>query len=224
MSIDTWLLDSDAATCLCKYGLINDLAIALGVALSDLRVLPQLKYQLLIHKPAKALAKLGTQAAVDQAKLLIEQAGEVEVLAESANILLLEATPDIDGGELALFAALCVDEDAGLITGDKRALTALAKIDDQLQGHLSWARILCLEEAIAVLVQHFGLKYVSDRVRARPDSNTGLSLIFGRTAASSAASVDEGLKSFLSNLVELTNGKYSWPKASAAVSAGARST
>lgn len=211
MSVDTWLLDSDAAACMCRYGLIDDLAMVLGVSLSDFRILPQLKFQLLLNKPSKALKRLGTQAAVDEATRLVEQAGEVVILAESANVLLLKATPDIDGGELALFAALCDDANSGLITGDKRALIALSKVDDQLECHLSWARILCLEEAMALLVRRFGVTYLSEKVRAHPDANAGLSLIFGRSSASSAKSVEDGFKSFLNELVLKTSGKYTSP-------------
>ncbi|WP_126966833.1 hypothetical protein [Xanthomonas arboricola] len=139
MSAAHYLLDSDAAKSLCQYGLIEELATALGVTISDFSVLSQLRFQLHVANPAKALAKLGSDLAVAQVNLLVSEASEVVVLVESANYALLEGTPDIDGGELALFAALCEDITAGLITGDKRSLVALCKIEGRIVDRFSWA-------------------------------------------------------------------------------------
>lgn len=211
MSASHYLLDSDAAKALCQYGLIEDLATALGVSLSDFSVLSQLRFQLHVADPPKALKKLGTEMAVAQVNLLVSQASEVIVLVDSANYALLEGTPDIDGGELALFAALCEDSSAGLITGDKRSLVALCKVGATIQDSFSWAQILCLEEALALLVEHFGWSYVSDRVRARLDVNAALSTVFGRSVAASEQAISEGLQSYLRDVQSRTSGKYQSP-------------
>lgn len=208
MSATHYLLDSDAAKALCQYGLVENLATALGIQLSDFAILAQLRFQLHHGKPQKALKKLGSELAVAQLDLLISNADEVVVLVESANYLLLEGTPDIDGGELALFAALCADTSAGLITGDKRSLVALCNVEGKLQEAFTWTQILCLEEAVAILVAHFGWAYVSERVRARPDVNNAISNIFGRSAAASEVSIFEGLQSYLKELQANTQGKY----------------
>jgi len=207
MSITSYLLDSDAAKCMCQYGLMQDLATALNVRLSDFYILSQLRYQLHLNTPSKALKKLGTADAVKQAELLVAHAGEVIVLIESANYLLLQGTPDIDGGELALFAAMSDQPNSGLITGDKRSLIALCKVEGLSTG-FSWARIMCTEEAIRRLIKHFGWQHVSDKIRARPDVNTGLSLIFGRSSPAAEQCVHEGLASYLNALAADTNGKY----------------
>ncbi|KHS05255.1 MULTISPECIES: hypothetical protein [Xanthomonas] len=215
MSATRYLIDSDAAKALCQYGLIEDLATALGVTLRDFSILAQLRYQLHLASPAKALRKLGSNLAVDLANLLVAQASEVVVLLESANYSLLEGTPDIDGGELALFAAMCDDANAGLITGDKRSLVALCKVEGKIQESFTWAQILCLEETIAILIGHFGWEYVSDRIRIRPDVNNAVSNIFGRSAPAAEAAISEGLQSYLNELQAKTAGKYSSPYLSA---------
>lgn len=207
MSVDRWLLDSDAATCLCKYGLIDDLARALNVPLTAVCVLPQLRYQLHLANKPKALKKLGSEFAFEQACYLVETAQEVSVLVSSANQALLAATPDIDGGELALFAALLDSDRSGLVTGDKRALIALASLDGD-SAEVLWARLLCLEDAIALLVQRLGHAYVSDKVRPRPDANVALSIAFGRINVSSASSTSEGINSYLRDLHLNTGGRY----------------
>lgn len=211
MSASHYLLDSDAAKAVCQYGLIEELAAALNVALSDFFVLSQLRFQLHVADPAKALRKLGSELAVAQINLLVTQASEVIVLVDSANYALLEGTPDIDGGELALFAALCEDSSASLITGDKRSLVALCKVGATIQDSFSWAQILCLEEALALLVDHLGWSYVSDRVRARPDVNSAISSVFGRSVAASEQAISEGLQSYLRDVQTRTSGKYQSP-------------
>ena len=208
MKLERWLLDSDAATCMCKFGFVNDLAKALGVPLQALSILPQLRYQLHLLKPAKALKKLGSIEAVEQAQWLTANATEVIVLVDSANHALLEATPDIDGGELALFAALLDSNDSGLITGDKRALIALSNVKGLISDDLVWVRILCTEEAVALLIKQFGHSYVSGKVRERPDANVGLSIVFGRTAPSSDEGTSVALMSYIKELVSNTGGKY----------------
>ena len=217
MSHMKYLLDSDAATCLCKYELVEDLSAALNISIADCFVLPQLRYQLRLNNLKKATTKLGTLAAVAQAQLLVSSASEIIVLADSANYVLLEGTPDIDGGELALFAALCASSDSKLLTGDKRSLVALCKVEGQVASSSYWARILCTEEAIALIIEKFGWEHVSKKVRSRPDANMGLSIIFGRTTANSAEVVADGLKSYLNELVANTKGKYASPFLAASV-------
>ncbi|WP_426803426.1 hypothetical protein [Xanthomonas campestris] len=211
MSATRYLIDSDAAKALCQYGLMEGLATALGLTLADFSILAQLRYQLHLAEPTKALQKLGSQIAVEQAVRLAAEASEVVVLLASANYALLEGTPDIDGGELALFAAICDDNNAGLITGDKRSLIALCKVEGQVQSNFSWAQIMCLEEAVAVLVGHFGWEYVSERVRQRPEVNTAISNIFGRSVPAGEAAISEGLHSYLNELRVNTSGKYESP-------------
>lgn len=211
MSLTKYLIDSDVARCLCSYELIEDLATAIGVTLADFFILSQLKYQLHLSKPDKALKKLGTPQAVQQAQRLVSQASEVVVMADSANYVLLDGTPDVDGGELALFAALCESPSTGLVTGDKRALVAFGKVTGPIESKFTWAQILCLEEAIARLIDHFGLDHVSKAIRTHPGTNTALEMIFGRTSASEAKDVNEGLASYLNDLVTATQGKYVSP-------------
>ena len=208
MSLTKYLIDSDVARCMCTYGLIEDLATALGVGVPDFFILSQLQYQLRLANPAKALKKLGSLEGVQQARHLVEKASEVVVMTESANYVLLDGTPGIDGGELALLAALCDNPDTGLVTGDKRALVALCQLTGPIESKFTWAQILCLEEAVARIVAHFGLDHVSRKVRAQPGANTALDIIFGKSQASKIEEVNAGFMSYLNDLLTQTQGKY----------------
>lgn len=201
-----YLLDSDAARCLCQYQLLHELADALGCTLADFAILPQLRFQLNLGKP-KALEKLGTPEAVHLAQQLVEAAAEVTVSANSANAMLLTNRPDIDAGELILFAALCDAEDGTLVTGDKRALAALSGLAEE-PIEAMWGRLICLEEAIALVIKHIGFETVSSKIRARPEVNMAISLAFGRSVPSPLASVLEGLSSYVGEVILATKGKY----------------
>lgn len=207
-----YLLDSDAAKKICQYSLLHELASALGCGLGDFAVLPQLKFQLKLIKDDKAFAKLGSLEAVDLARQLVASASEVEVLVESANPLLLLNRPDIDSGEATLFAALYGNEGAELLSGDKRAYVALSKVEGMPVVDALWARLICLEEALYLILGSAEFQLVSAKVRARPDVDTSVSIAFGRTAENPLESVVEALLSYMRSLEADTSGKYVLPR------------
>lgn len=206
-----YLLDSDAAKKLCQYQLLHELAGALGCALNDFAILPQLRFQLKLDKDDKALAKLGTQTAVDLARDLVAAASTVEIEADAANPLLELNRPDIDTGEATLFAALHSNDNAHLCSGDKRAYIALSAINDVPVVQALWARLICLEEAIYLIVQRCDFQHVSDRIRAMPSADISLSIAFGRSVASPRETVIEALQSYMQHLYDGTGGKYVLP-------------
>jgi len=206
-----YLLDSDAAKKLCQYELLLDLTIALGCAFSDFAVLPQLKFQLKLSNPPAALRKLGSEGAVALAQQLVVTAAEVVVVAEAANPLLSLNRPDIDSGEATLFAALYEQEEDSLISGDKRAFVALSEVDGVEAVDALWARLISFDEAMYLILQHASFENVSTKVRARPDADTAMSIIFGRVAASDHASVLAGLESYMRDLHANAQGKYILP-------------
>ena len=206
-----YLLDSDAAKSLCQYLLLDELALALECPLSDFAILPQLRFQLRLNKPDAALTKLGSQDAVVTAQRLVEAATEVQVVTDSANTILELNRPDIDSGEAILFAAVSQDEDDALITGDKRALIALSEISEVPIVDSLWEKIITLEEAIYLIVQRSGFDLVSQRIRARPDVNVALSVIFGRANPNKIGEVLEGLNSYMNHLQSISQGKYLLP-------------
>lgn len=199
-----YLLDSDVARKMAQYTLIDDMVACLGCGLSDLAVLPQLKFQLRIGT-AKALLKLGDEAAVEAATKLINAAQEISLGPEAANTLLALNRPDIDFGEQVLFAALLLDASRELISGDKRAMVALSQIETI--EHV-WPLLRCLEDLLLLMVRAVAFDALSARIRGRADADIGLSIIFGRSQAASKESVIEGLSSHLNQLIKDTGGRY----------------
>ncbi len=206
-----YLLDSDAAKKICQYHLLHELASALNCAIGDFAVLPQLKFQLKLAKDEKALAKLGTEEAVALARQLIAAASEVEIVAEAANPLLQLNRPDIDSGEATLFAALHGNEEAELLSGDKRAYVALSKVDGMPVVDALWSRLICLEEAVYLIVRSIDFQLISEKIRARPEVDMAVSISFGRVIANPPDAVLEALQGYMQSLVEDTGGKYLLP-------------
>lgn len=206
-----YFLDSDAAKKICQYHLLHELAQALTCSLSDFAVLPQLRFQLKLSDDHKALSKLETPEAVNLARQLVSKASEVVITAEAANPMLQLERPDIDTGEAVLFAALHDDEHSALISGDKRAYVALSKVDAVPAVNVLWARLICFEEAIYLILQSSDFDAVSTKIRAQPYVDTAIGISFGRAVASTEASAIDALKSYMSDLVKATQGKYQTP-------------
>ncbi|WP_417500148.1 hypothetical protein [Methylophaga sp.] len=203
-----YLLDSDAAKKVCQYQLLDELSQALDSPLNEFAVLPQLKFQLRLNNDIKSLEKLGSPEAVRLANLLVEQAAEVEIVAETANPILELNRPDIDSGEAILFAALYGSDNDSMLSGDKRAFVALSKINEIPKVEALWARVICLEEAIYLILKTADFEKVSDKVRERPDVDISLSIAFGRSKVNTLHEVSEALLSNMKHLNAETSGKY----------------
>lgn len=203
-----YLLDSDAARKLCQYELIRELALALGCDLAGFAVLPQLRFQLKLNSRAAALKKLGSEAAVALAEDLICHAKVVEVLVEQSNYFLGVDRPDIDSGEAVLFAALYQRPEDGMVSGDKKAFIALSRFCDAEVSSALWVRLICLEEALMLILEHENFVEVSAKIRARSDVDKALSMAFGRSQASEKSSVIEALGSYVHDLCSETDRRW----------------
>lgn len=203
-----YLLDSDVARKLCQYQLLHELARALECSLSGFAVLPQLAFQLRLREPNAALKKLGSIEAIALAAELVSLANVVELKVEQSNYALSIERPDIDSGEAVLFAALHQSDQDSLLSGDKRAFVALSKINDELVDGRMWARMICLEEAIMIILKEEPFELVSEKVRARADVDSALSFAFGRFQASAQDGVIEALSSYARALERNTDGKW----------------
>ncbi|KAA0988638.1 hypothetical protein FQ192_16495 [Pseudomonas sp. ANT_J12] len=203
-----YLLDSDAARKLCQYQLIHELVRALNCALSDIAVLPQLTFQLRLNNQQAALKKLGSEESVALAVELMRHASIVDVKVEQSNHALNFERPDIDSGEAVLFAALYQNAQDTMLSGDKRAFLALSKFDDEVAANSIWVRLICLEEAIMLILQSECFAQVSAKVRARCDVDKAMSIAFGRTQAAEQSSALQALSSYVRDLNRDTGGRW----------------
>lgn len=202
------LLDSDAAKKLCQFDLVEFLLASIKFEASDLGVLPQLRFQLHLNNEEKAIRIMESRFAVENAKKLVSSAFEVEISAGCANPILTLDRPDLDTGELTLFAALSETEKGQLLSGDKRAYIALSKVEPIQELQDLWVRFLCLEEAILIILSHSNFAAVSRRIRSNPNVDKAVALTFGASVPSPKNGVEEALKSYVNHLEQKTAGKY----------------
>lgn len=202
-------LDSDVVRKLAAYALLTQVPAAFGCQPSECWVLPTLKFQLKLNHAAKASAILGSQVAVDEVTAFVAQAKEItDVSVSAANLVLALDLDGLDAGERTLIAWLLTETQHLMLTGDKRAVCALGRIDPASPVAQHRQRIRCLETIMLRFLEHLGFQPISDAVRSRPDADTALRAVFGNTVASDENSVLSGLHSYIENLVTSSNGFY----------------
>lgn len=125
----------------------------------------------------------------DEAELAIAADLEAE-----ANMRDLE----LDGGESQLLAILANRACSLLVTGDKRAITAMAAVATALAAR----RVACLEQLIAHIVGMVGSAAVRPRVCAEPQVDRAVTSCFGCSMASAPgdAGILGGLASYIGHL------------------------
>lgn len=198
------LIDNDAVLKLARYGLLTITLDVLGLSPSHVYVLSTAKYALL--PSAKRLHRCKDERT---AKSLEDFFSVASVLssdsADYAIVDLLSEQEGIDAGEAIMFAVAAQDQDAFVLTGDKRALAALRSADaagavsDALSG-----RVLILETVFAALIQH-DFTAVQECVRAQPTVDKALSNAFGVVAPASFQSVQDAMNSYITHLKKLTD-------------------
>ena len=110
---------------------------------------------------------------------------------------------ELDGGESQLLAILESRSSPALVTGDKRAIIAIAAVAMKLAA----GRIGCLEQLMAHLTRAVGLEVVRARICAEPDVDRAISICFGCARdGSELADVMAGLTSYIGHLSKQAPG------------------
>ncbi|MBP0624012.1 hypothetical protein [Cupriavidus consociatus] len=195
----TLLIDNDALLKLAQYDLLDRVVTTFGFKMEDVKVLHTAGYTLL---PAKnRLRRCKTEECATRLEEFL--AGATTIKLEDANadmIDMLSAPPNIDPGEALLLAAAASNMDAFVITGDKRALTALGE-EESLAGvrEALDSRVLSLELLFAFLVES-DFEDIQSAVRNKPEADRALTNIFGVSAPASLESVRSALDSYINHL------------------------
>jgi hypothetical protein len=101
---------------------------------------------------------------------------------------------DLDGGESQLLAILANRSCRLLVTGDKRAIIAIAAVAPTIAER----RIGCLEQVMVQLIGGAGVEVVRERVCAEPDVDRAVTICFGCSrAAVDLEEVLAGLSSYI---------------------------
>jgi hypothetical protein len=146
------LVDTDAFMLFAGSGILDEVAVLLGFDPAKILRLSALPHMLRGQKmrrsyPPEVIARAAREA--NRYASLDSETGDPELVDA------LTGVPGIDApGDVILLAIAAADRDTYLLTGDKRAVTALGISDDlQRIRDLLSKRIICVERALRLLVE-----------------------------------------------------------------------
>lgn len=174
------LADNDLILKLAQCGLLNDLPQLLGVdALHEIFVSSTAKFQLLPKNEVKALSKAGNEATLHSIKEFLGKVAVIPEVQDESVLVRMEGIPGIDFGEQQLLAAMLELDHPLLVTGDKRALMAVANNEAELSdiSRSLQDRVLTFESAILLALTAFGFPNVKQRLLGNPKPDSMLKLV-----------------------------------------------
>ncbi len=189
------LADNDVLLSAAHWSLLDLVPTIVAATWADISVLTSLP-----PRARKADPKLFKDPAV--AAMMVPYLAQCAPMPEPDVSLIarLQGRPDIDAGEQVLFAAAGSATDALVLTGDKRAIRALAALHaDGLLPELT-GRLLCLEQLLWHALLSLGADELARRCRQYPDQDKATLAIIGRSGAKTNTQIQEGLASYLGEL------------------------
>jgi len=203
------LVDNDVILKMGKWDLLSELVALLGGDMSTIFHLATCRHVLCPpHKPAKALKRCGDQATVERIANFCADTMPLPPPKETTWLKKLNEVPDIDTGEVLLFAVGLEEESSFTYIGDKRSLVALAG-NESLLGCVRAlnGRIKCLEQIIAELIASHTLDHILRKIRTRKDVDRAMNMVLGnRPQSKNTNDIWQGLLSYYNHLNELTGG------------------
>lgn len=139
-----------------------------------------------------------TTAAAEEALRAIEQM-QPALEPNTAALKDFEDVPGIDAGEAVLLATIAATAGARLLTGDKRALRALAAMAPSVRSSYA-GRILLVEQVLLGVLDARGLDWLREHVCPEKDVDKTVSMVMGSRCDAPEQSVREGLASYLNEM------------------------
>ncbi|PBQ22010.1 hypothetical protein CCL08_01695 [Pseudomonas congelans] len=165
------LSDNDLIIKLAQCDLLHESLVWLEANTPDCFVLQSFQYSLQLRDPDRSIAKyVGSPQAYERICTFYEGCsvlGEADVDFEL--IEHMQQISEIDPGEFALFlharSQYDVLEDFKVLTGDKRALSAICAYDEfDAAFPFLPGNVQCVESTMLGLISLFGYQYVNERV------------------------------------------------------------
>lgn len=195
------VVDNDVMQALASWDLLGDLPGIFNVEPADLRVLDTARFRYQVKNPEKGRLKFGE--AWDRIAAFLSTTptvttADAEDMEAAANVV------NFDDGELVLFSFASRTPDSIIITGDKRALEAVAKtatlqpMRERLAG-----RVVSLEQVLQRLFAKRGFEAVRDAVVTSSTTHMTARVVFGSGLLTTADSAHAALTSYFGQLVRL---------------------
>lgn len=189
------VVDVDALVKLAHWGLLGELEGATGIPPDRQATVESIRFRAARRDP-----KLFRDAAVaDCLAVALSQFGaawrpDADVIAR------LQGIAGLDAGEITLIAMLCSDPQALLVTGDKRALRALAapgleNIVERVAG-----RIACLEQVVLSALDRLGVGTLATSIEPHRDLDVAVRCAVPLPPYAVELEVRKGLLSYIEGL------------------------
>ncbi len=189
------VVDVDALVKLAHWGLLDELEGATGVPPERQATVESIRFRAARRDPK--LFRDGTVA--DYLAVALSQFGaawspDAEVVAR------LQGIAGLDAGEITLIAMLCSDPQAMLVTGDKRALRALAApgLEDIVERVAG--RIACLEQVVLSALDHLGVGALAASIERHRDLDVAVRCAVPLPTYAVEPEVRKGLLSYIEDL------------------------
>jgi hypothetical protein len=195
------LIDVDALCKLAHWRLLAELPGLSGFPLKECASLSSAR-----HRANRALTKPDGKtfrdvAAAQEAVNAIDQMRGVIKIDPTA-MSVFEDVAGIDAGEAVLLTALDTNPGARLLTGDKRALRALAELPLEVRQRYA-GKIILVECVLLAALNAFGLEWLRERVCPWKEIDKSTIVIMGSRCDLADARVREGIASYIREMVEL---------------------
>lgn len=188
------LVDNDVLIKLAHWGLLDHLPPSFDLGWHHVAALTSLRF-----RARRCDTKLFKSPAVatDLAAHL-EHTAEIPA-GDAADLSRLQGIVDLDAGEVELVAACLADPGALLITGDKRALSALANAcPPDIAARLS-GRVICLEQLLTLIALKTSFGLVINGVLQYLELDSTLRSVVGPTGCTEPTFL-AGMTSYISHL------------------------
>lgn len=195
------VVDVDALVKLAHWGLLDAIKTATGVPAERQVALESVRFRAargdprLFRDPA-----IGLQLATALSGFGAAWAPDGKVVAR------LQGVADLDAGEITLVAMLCSDPTALLVTGDKRALKALATPALADVAQKITGRVLCLEQILLCELEANGAQALAASIEPFREMDTAVRCAVPLPALATEAATREGLKSYITALSHVAPG------------------
>jgi hypothetical protein len=141
-----------------------------------------------------------TQAADEVLRVTSLMAAQLDPDIEHLSIL--QDLSGVDAGEAILFASIAGSNDHRLLTGDKRALRAIAALPDRLRLPYQ-NKIIIVEQVLKAALADFGVEKLREYVCPWVDIDIAVRNVMGSRCDATELSVREGLDSYIKEMTAL---------------------
>jgi len=199
------LIDNDVLLKVCAYDLVDEFLELFGS--SPLLVLAAAPYVVegIINRTSritdKARASAGLRRLIAAASIVEPDADEIQAAAdleERAH----QGGWELDSGESILFSLLSNGKAELLVTGDKRAITALENVAPSLPEHSPIVgKVVGFEQLIVAMIEQNSPEAIAQKICAEPKVDKAIAICFRCSSGNfDPTSAMEGLASYVGDL------------------------